>query len=57
MKTSKIWNEAIELLKQLNPSASQEELEKVADFGFGLAATPKHFIEAIKKELNKKIQL
>lgn len=54
MKTSKLWNEAIELLKQLNPSASQEELEKVADFGFGLAAAPEHFIEAIKKELKKK---
>ena len=54
MKTSELRNKAIELLKQLNPSASQEELEKVADFGFGLAAAPEHFIEAIEKELNKK---
>lgn len=47
-----LWNTAIELLRQLNPSASDKELERVANFGFGLAAAPQHFIEALQEQLN-----
>lgn len=51
MGRTELFNMAIELLEQLNPTAPKEELTKVANFGFGLAASPIHFIQTLQEQL------
>ena len=50
--SEEIWNTAIDLLKRLSPGKSREEYEKVANFGFDLAACPQDFIDVLNEKIS-----
>jgi hypothetical protein len=47
-------DEAKNLLYQINPDVTEPELQKLCDFGFGLAANPQDFIDVLKDKLAQK---
>lgn len=44
MVTKAIWKLAISLLKDLNPEASEQELEAKVNRGFALSANPNEYL-------------
>jgi len=51
---SDLRDEARSLFRQLTPEISDEECEKLINFGFGLAADPEDLIESLKEQISKK---
>ena len=44
MVSKSIWNAAISLLQDLNPEATQSELESMANRGFSMSLSPGEYI-------------
>lgn len=49
--TTELKEQAKSLLRQINPSETDEALDRLVDFGFGLAANPNSFIEVLETEV------
>ena len=52
MATKVLWNEAINLLRELNPNETEEKIKKLATFGFSLVVNPWDYIAILREQTN-----